>query len=142
MKNLIGKTINRIFVSKKDQTYLRFETNKGNVDFGAGGECCSESYFSDVNRIKNIIGEKVIDVKEIELMEEEITNIPSRQEEDKIYGFKITTEKGDGLVIMRNSSNGYYGGWVQESPFPESEEKFEIVKDFCSLDITKNETSN
>ena len=43
------------------------------------------------------------------------------------------------LVIMRNSSNGYYGGTVERiDSIPDNVELFEIKKDFCSLDLTRN----
>lgn len=135
MKNLIGKTIKKIFVDDKEQGYLKFETEQGNLFFQAVGDCCSESYFSDINRIDNLINEKVIGVEEVELMPEEYTENESRQDSDEVYGFRIHTNKGTGLIIMRNSSNGYYGGeLVEMDEMPEEIKLTEITKDYCSRD--------
>jgi hypothetical protein len=136
MTKLIGKTIKHVFVSLKNQDYLKFVTDSGDIVYRAYGDCCSESYFSDVNRTTNLFGKKIIDVKEVELMEEEYLPMESRQEEDKIYGYKIITESGECLIIMRNSSNGYYGGWCGVvDGIPQEEELYEITRDFNSNDI-------
>ncbi len=141
MKELIGKIINKIFVSEKDQDYLRFETNEGNLDYYAAGDCCSESYFSDVNRTKYLFGHLVEEVIEVDLMPEEVIEIESRQDIDEIYGFRIKTNKGIGLVVMRNSSNGYYGGEVVKiDKIPENERMFEITRDFCVKDLFSQKT--
>ena len=138
-KTIVGRRIEKIFVDTKQQHYLRFVTDSGNCDYRADGDCCSESYFSDVNRIKNIIGKIIIDVKAVELAQTQIPHIESRQDEDIIYGFRIVSKDGMALVIMRNSSNGYYGGTVERiDSIPDNVELFEIKKDFCSLDLTRN----
>jgi len=110
MKSLIDKIIKKIFVG---DNILIFETDKGDISFSAEGDCCSESYFSDINRVKNLLGGKVNSVKEVDLPETEIPPHETRQEIDAVYGFHINTDKGTGIIIMRNSSNGYYGGWIE-----------------------------
>lgn len=135
MEQLNGKIIEKIFIDNEDQSYLQFKTDDGNVCFRADSDCCSESYFSDVNRLKNFIGEKINKVEEVELMAEEYQENESRQEVDKIYGYKIHTDKGIGLIIMRNSSNGFYGGECSfVSIIPEEIDMVEITTDYCSRD--------
>jgi hypothetical protein len=133
MESLVGKVIKKIMIDSKDQEYLQFQTDKGNVNYGAYGDCCSETYFSDVNRLKNMIGFKVLDVKEISNFEEEkISDQKSRQESDEIYGVHIVTEKGVGVIIYRNSSNGYYGGSADKiEEIPEDIKMVEIKKDWA-----------
>jgi len=131
MKELLGKKIKKIFIDEDSQTYLQFQTNKGNVNYVGYGDCCSETYFSDVNRLKNIIGQKVIRVEEAKLFDEEkVSQQESRQGEDQIYGVRITTNKGTGLIVYRNSSNGYYGGSADYTE--------EIPKDIKMIEIKKD----
>lgn len=42
----------------------------------------------------------------------------SRQEEDRVYGYALTTERGTITLAFRNSSNGYYGGYCYASKSP------------------------
>jgi hypothetical protein len=30
-----------------------------------------------------------------------------------VYGYKLRTDKGHATIAFRNSSNGYYGGWLE-----------------------------
>lgn len=36
-----------------------------------------------------------------------------RQDSDAVYGVGILTSKGAGEIVYRNSSHGYYGGWIE-----------------------------
>lgn len=38
----------------------------------------------------------------------------TRQKYDEAYGYKIFTDKGQADIIFRNSSNGYYGGSLDD----------------------------
>lgn len=72
------------------------------------GDCCSETWFADIEGVSFMIDGHVREVEEIE--SKEIKDIRSRDEMDTVYGYKIKTHKGDGTIIYRNSSNGFYGG--------------------------------
>lgn len=66
-KELIGKTIYKIYMTEK---YLVFVVSKNAskvVAFGVEGDCCSTSYFHDFIGVKNILGKKVVDFKRIGL---------------------------------------------------------------------------
>ena len=109
MKELIGRTLTGLTLSD-NQRILTFHTSTGKVVYEAEGDCCSESWFAYL--LGDFIGE-VIAVAE----KEERRVEPSRQEVDLVYGYILTIkepfcsriERAD--VELRNSSNGYYGGW-------------------------------
>lgn len=128
MKELKNKIIKEIWIDEQNQYYLKFICEDGVYCYEATGDCCSESYFSDVNRLGYFINEKINEVKEVELMEEEYQEKTSRQEYDSIYGVKIYTDKGIGLIIMRNSSNGYYGGSYNLVNEDEISSKIKMIK--------------
>lgn len=121
-KDLIGKKIERIFISEK---YLRFITDKGPVTYKAEGDCCSQSVFYDFYGVKKLFENgKVIAVSGISLSDEErnekiLNDKKNYQESIDIYGYDITTvseEFGEmtSAFSFRNYSNGYYGGSMRE----------------------------
>lgn len=112
MKELIGRTIRRVLVESGTQDYLRFETDEGEVLYYADADCCSESWFADVTGVEALIGQRVLDVEEIPEEEVDKDDERNRQEYTVVYGFKILTARGRSTIAFRNSSNGYYGGWI------------------------------
>ena len=109
MKELIGHTLTGLTLSD-DQTILTFHTTTGDVVYEAEGDCCSESWFA------YLLGDFTGEVIAVEKKEEREAE-PSRQQVDAVYGYILTIkepfrgriERAD--VELRNSSNGYYGGW-------------------------------
>jgi hypothetical protein len=112
MKELLGKEVVSLSVSK-DQSVLSFETKDGRVAFSAYGDCCSESWFADINGVHSLLNATVRSIEEMPLTDYNVEDGRCRQESDSAYGYKIHTNKGSASVIFRNSSNGYYGGWLE-----------------------------
>lgn len=111
MKELIGKKITGLRVND-DQTVLAFDTDQGAVYYIAYGDCCSESWFADITGVGALIGGTVRMVDEVKMDGYNVDDGRGRQESDQAYGYKITTDKGYADIVFRNSSNGYYGGWL------------------------------
>ena len=118
MEKLVDKVI-RLLKVNDDQSVLVFDTDDGAIVYETEGDCCSETWFSDILNISNIINETVIAVRKLELPD--VEDDRSRQEYDRVYGFALDTKKGSCEVIFRNSSNGYYGGSIdlRTLPIPE-----------------------
>ncbi len=119
MDKLIGKTINKIFL---DEEYLTFEVDNGEIiTYGVTGDCCSKSVWYDFYGVKNLLGKKILSVKDIQLTEDDflwkrILSMDKKEYDDSIsiYGISLTYEGKYGeqtaIVSFRNYSNGYYGG--------------------------------
>jgi hypothetical protein len=108
---LIGKKVVRVFAAKGGRV-IGFEDDGGLVTaFSSEGDCCSVSWFEHVTGLDNLLGHTVISEARLELPE------PAQPEDGLIqaYGYRLTTDKGYFEIEMRNESNGYYGGWVEES---------------------------
>lgn len=116
MNELVGKSIRSIWISD-DQRTLSFETDQGTVTYDAEGDCCSESWFADITGVSALLGGTVTTAQEISMDGYNVNDGRCRQEEDAAYGIKITTNKGYADIVYRNSSNGYYGGWIGLSSF-------------------------
>lgn len=115
MKQLIGKKIKALAVNK-DKSLLSFETENEQVNFSVKGDCCSQSWFADINGVYALLGGTVVNVEEVSMEGYNVEDGRTRQDSDCAYGYKIRTDKGDADVVFRNSSNGYYGGWLYEGP--------------------------
>ncbi len=113
MEELIGKTIESLSVSK-DQSILAFYTDAGVIAYEVEGDCCSESWFADINGVSALINGKVTASDIVSMDGYNVEDGRCRQEYDAAYGIKITTDKGYADIVFRNSSNGYYGGWMNK----------------------------
>jgi len=109
MKELIGKTIKQVLIGE-DESMIAFVTDTGNIYFQTTEDCCSETWFSDILNIINILGTEVISAEAIELSDYNVEDGRTRQESDEAYGYRVSSAKGETTFIFRNSSNGYYGG--------------------------------
>ena len=114
LNSLVGRNINEI---RMDSEFLVFRTDDGTYSFTVEGDCCSSSYFYDFYGVQNLLNNgPVLKVENVDLDVDEI-------EEDygeviQVYGYRFTTEhptwgEVSSVVSFRNSSNGYYGGWME-----------------------------
>ena len=122
MQELVGQTIEKLEVSS-DQHLLRFTTTGGQpIVYQAEGDCCSESWFADIVGVKALLppprparGDRAITkVEPLLLPFYNVHDGRGRQEEDQVYGYALSVQPwGVTVIAFRNSSNGYYGGWVE-----------------------------
>ena len=113
MDALVGKTVTALRVLN-DESCLVVETTSGPLVFCVAGDCCSESWFADITGALNLIGGTVQTVEQAALPDYNCDDGRGRQEVDEVYGYRIATTKGHCVIAFRNSSNGYYGGWLSE----------------------------
>lgn len=111
MNELIGKKILSIHIND-DQSILAFNTAQGVVAYEVEGDCFSESWFADITGVNALLGATVQSAEEVDLENYNVNDGRCRQEEDEVYGVKLITDKGYADIVFRNSSNGFYGGWI------------------------------
>lgn len=121
LENLVG---HKVIAVEMDEASLIFYTDENkSLHFSVEGECCSYSYFHDmVGKDKLIANGLVIEVGDIALEDDGLANDtinPNDRYDNyvQVYGYKIITESekwGEQTTVFsfRNSSNGYYGGWM------------------------------
>lgn len=125
---LIGKIISKLEVSAAQEA-LRFTTTDNEVIYWVtDGDCCSESWFSEIIDYSPWGQTKVTKVEEINLPTYD--DGKTRQDKDKFYGFRIHLEDSTPiLIVFRNSSNGYYGGDLVETDKVSSKlDKWTLIK--------------
>lgn len=136
MKELFKEYVSRVLVSKGEHYLLVYSGRETLALYEATGDCCSESWFADIVGIDNLKNAVVIGIKvlNVELPEGDTR---TRQEYDEVYGYRLTTHKGDCDIIFRNSSNGYYGGELTQVSDPKQVE--EILSSEVFVEITEND---
>lgn len=80
--------------------------------------CCSETWWSDIDGVSEIVGRQVDAIRDIDLSGYDVNDGRGRQEEDQAYGFALCSGEIHATFVFRNSSNGYYGGWIQTASKP------------------------
>ena len=148
MQELLGRTVNEVYLDKSQQHAIRFMTDQGPIQYRADGDCCSESWFYAVSGLDALLNQIVTNVEEI-YMDEKLPEVKAiiedgktRQEYDQLYSVKITTPRGVCELEFRNSSNGYYGGTLEQDHDPLSNRNW--YDPTCPMDmqpLTKDYTA-
>jgi hypothetical protein len=107
---LIGKTITKVWLAK-DRLAIKFDLeDEEPVVAYCDADCCSYTWIESIDLPGVLLG-TVRDTEDLPYGEREEPGEDS-YEYIQHYGFAITTEKGKCVIDYRNSSNGYYGGWL------------------------------
>lgn len=109
---LVGKTITAVKIAA-DKEALLFSTTDGDVVCKVYGECCSHTWIEDVELPALGFPAKVISMGDLKMPQTATpTKTGNYEEEMSYYGYKIVTDRGEIVIAYRNSSNGYYGGYI------------------------------
>lgn len=99
--NMIGKKIADVELSKhKDHILFKFADGSKRA-FGVEGDCCSSSWIEHLELTSEIIGATLLEVSDSGL-----------GDSLKVYNTRFITNRGEIVLEFRNSSNGYYGGYL------------------------------
>lgn len=131
LEELIGRKILGVQLDDA-KVYLNFVTDQGDVLYGCYADCCSESWINHISGVSELVGGTVQDVEDVDFFALlKIEPEPTRQESDQVLFHRIKTEKGWCTLEFRNSSNGYYGGWLEEEArVPNDVEMLNTTEDF------------
>ena len=105
---LAGKTLAGVKVSD-DKTILTFDFENGeSVSYSAEGDCCSNSWIEHITVPPDVAGSEIT-----AWADQPMGSFNKDWETIQVYQTSFLTAKGEIIVEYRNSSNGYYGGWLQ-----------------------------
>lgn len=107
-ESIKGKIISRIIV-EEEIIIFTFEGTDVSMVLTANGDCCSHSRFECDDLFVELLLGNVIDIIELR------GDIDASDDgEIKTYKPHITLTNGDKVEFkMINTSNGYYGGWIE-----------------------------
>ena len=122
---LEGQTITSWTLDRDSDTLVFHTADNKVIEWETIGDCCSSTWFESIEGQECLTG-YVVSVEDIEL-----PDIPAREiaaavarrltgqfdygEHIQYYGIRINTTRGTVIIDYRNSSNGYYGGWITEN---------------------------
>ena len=106
-----GERISKVEVSEDKEDIVFTLMSGKTLTYYVDGDCCSHSWIEHLTVPSNIEGASVLWAKSHDMPE------PSAEDQShhdllQAYGIAFTTERGEIIVEFRNSSNGYYGGWM------------------------------
>lgn len=111
-KRLIGRVIQSVTVSEdKEKLTILFHGDPQVMKFEVEADCCSSTWIEHLEQPIDVDGATVLSVEE-----DASVDGPSddRLEVIQIYKTRINTDRGTIAIEYRNSSNGYYGGSIEE----------------------------
>lgn len=109
LQALVGKTV--IALERADHG-ICFVTADERLYYYFAADCCSESWLFRIRNVRAVIG-TVLGIVDVSTDDVDINDGLCRQEYDQAYGIGVKTERGVCEIVYRNSSNGYYGGWIE-----------------------------
>ena len=107
-ESLLNRKILSVSKDIAGETFeIQFED--GVVRFSVEGDCCSRSWIEHFEVPNDLSGSILLSVTE---------NLMSSTNDEndnnlKVYETRFRTNKGDIVLEYRNSSNGYYGGYLE-----------------------------
>lgn len=121
--SVVGRKVKAVRITEE---ILQFDFEEGeSVAFTVYGDCCSHSYFYDFHGVEKLLENgPVTEFSPIDLKESEYVysydpdNVDHEYDEIQVYGWRLVTEhplwgEQTSVFSFRNSSNGYYGGWME-----------------------------
>ena len=135
--DLLNRTIDKVKINT-DNTVLRIYSFWSGKFFGfrTEGDCCSYSWIEHVENAEYLAGSKVLEVIDIDVDSEEFPLPEAEKQPDQLiqfYGLEFKLENRPSFRLeYRNSSNGYYGGYITEERLSSSdlEAMTDLYKDF------------
>lgn len=133
----LNKTIKNIYIDKYKQDHLYFKTEGYIILWEAVGDCCSEAWFADIIGMPFFLknDSRIYAIEQLCFGNYVPKDHSSRQDVDTIYGYQLKKPYGDGnlTVIFRNSSNGHYGGEIEETVIDKLPDNIiEIINDWSA----------
>jgi len=114
-KKLDGKQVQSINASDDTQVMVKM-TDGSSARFDLEGDCCSNSFFTDVKEFDELIGSVIQSVEQRSDLTPKTPERPGgrlvcRGADCTSWHFLVfTTNKGHVTIDWRNESNGYYDG--------------------------------
>jgi hypothetical protein len=93
---------------------LTFSFTGGSVaQYRAVGDCCSHSWIEHLETPNEFEGRRIVAVEDVDVVPQP-ENDPEEYEYIRVYKTVFRLDNGEAITAeYRNSSNGYYGGWLE-----------------------------
>ncbi len=116
--NMIGKTLKSVTLDAA-RNHVTFAFADGfERSFGVEGDCCSNSWIEHLEAPADMSGATLLEVNDSAPVTQDH---PEHDDNDggfseiQVYNVAFKTDRGDVILEFRNSSNGYYGGFLVDA---------------------------
>ncbi len=109
--NIIGRKLKAASLDSDKSSILFIFQDGFERRFGVEGECCSSSWIEHLEMPNDIDGAVLIAVNNGASITQD-HNEHDDGEDIKVYNTSFRTDRGEIVLEYRNSSNGYYGGYL------------------------------
>jgi hypothetical protein len=107
-KNMLNRKISRVMLdTARDRITFKFQDGFER-SFGVEGDCCSSSWIEHLEMPNDIAGATLLEVEDVGAGEIDSPDHECLQ----VYNTRFKTDRGEIVLEYRNSSNGYYGGYL------------------------------
>lgn len=116
-KNMIDRVLRKVSLGDGNSRITFEYADGGSRSFGVEGDCCSSSWIEHLEMPPDIDGARLLSVDD----SAPITQDHSAHDEENggdsisVYNTVFRTDRGDIVLEYRNSSNGYYGGYLVDA---------------------------
>lgn len=108
-QQIVGQRVTAVDLSPdREHLTLRF-VGGGHIRLYTEGDCCSRSWVEHLEVPAGLDGATLLRIEDSDGIEVEHPD----HECLKVYNTRFVTDRGAIVVEFRNSSNGYYGGWLE-----------------------------
>ncbi len=110
-KNMLNRKIASVELNR-ERDVITFTFQDGfERTFSTEGDCCSHSWIEHLEMPNNIAGATLLAVEASDTITQDHAEHDDSGE-IKVYNTSFKTDRGEIILEYRNSSNGYYGGWL------------------------------
>lgn len=115
-KQLVGRTLKGVDADEGGTNVVFYTIDGKAIHYRVEGDCCSSSWIEHLEVYGDMNGAVVLSVDESfggdPLDANGCDEHGDSHECLKVYETRVRTNKGDIALEYRNSSNGYYGGYI------------------------------
>lgn len=114
--DMIGRKLARVVLHPKKEGITFVFQDEFKRSFSVDGDCCSRSWIEHLEMPGDINGATLLDVQD----SAPITQDHAEHDEEnggdsiEVYNTAFKTDRGEIILEYRNSSNGYYGGYLTD----------------------------
>lgn len=113
-KNMLNRKLASVELDKsRDRITFKFQDGFER-SFGVEGDCCSHSWIEHLELPGDIVGATLLDVNDSAPITQDHDEHDEQEGGDciSVYNTVFKTDRGEIVLEYRNSSNGYYGGYL------------------------------
>lgn len=111
--SMIDRKLKSVLLNKyRDRVTFSFQEGPSQ-SFGVAGGCCSTSWIEHFEMPNDVDGAFIIKVEDGNIIQDHEEHDPEGEwNVIKVYNTIFHTNRGSIVLEFRNSSNGYYGGYL------------------------------